>query len=73
MNSRIYPKELYQKEVNSLKVKIVKLHCPKCFSNEIIVNYKDIYTCKECSAKSDFNNLLNIDQVRDRKINSILS
>ena len=73
MNSRIYPKELYEKEVNSLKVKIAKLHCPKCFSDEIIVNSKDIYTCKQCSVKSDFDHLLNIDQVRDRKINSILS
>jgi len=73
MNSRIYPEHLYTRELNSFKVKILELHCSKCFSINIYADLKDVYVCKECSAKSDFKSLLTTEQVRDRKIKNILS
>lgn len=71
MNSRIYPKELYQKEVN--RIRIGKLSCPNCFSSYIITYSGDNCKCKKCQSKFDFKNLLNQTQVRDKKIEQILS
>jgi len=69
----MYPENIFTRELNSLKVKILELHCPKCFSTDVYADLKDIYVCKECSAKSDFKSLLTTEQVRDRKIKNILS
>jgi len=71
MNSRIYPKELYQKEVN--RIVIGKLSCPNCFSSDITTNSGDNCKCKKCQSKFDFKNLLSQTQVRDKKIEQILS
>lgn len=73
MNSRMYPEHLYTREVNSLKVQIAKLHCAKCFSTEIFADITDVYICKDCYSKTDFKNLLNKQQVRNKKIEKILS
>ena len=73
MNSRVYPEHLYKRELNSFKVKILELHCPKCFSKDIYADLNDVYVCKECSDKNDFKSLLTIEQVRNSKIKNILS
>ena len=73
MNSRVYPEVVFNRDLNSIKVKILELHCSKCFSTDVYADLKDIYVCKECSAKSDFKSLLTTEQVRDRKIKNILS
>jgi hypothetical protein len=73
MNNRIYSEVAFTRELNSFKVKILELHCPKCFSSDIYADLKDIYVCKECSDKNDFKDLLTTEQVRDRKIKNILS
>ena len=73
MNSRVYPEVVFNRDLNSIKVKILELHCPKCFSSNIYADLKDIYVCKECSDKNDFKDLLTIDQVRNSKIENILS
>ena len=73
MNSRVYPEVVFNRDLNSIKVKILELHCPKCFSSNIYADLKDIYVCKECSDKNDFKYLLTIDQVRNSKIENILS
>ena len=72
MNSRIYSEKIFNRELNSFKVKILKLHCPKCFSKDIYADLKDIYVCRECLDKNDFKDLLTIDQVRNSKIENIL-
>jgi hypothetical protein len=73
MNSRIYSEKIFNRELNSFKVKILELHCPKCFSKDIYADLKDIYVCNECLDKNDFKDLLTIDQVRNSKIENILS
>jgi len=73
MNNRIYSEVYLTRALNSFKVKILELHCPKCFSTDIYADLKDIYVCKECSDKNDFKDLLTTEQVRDRKIKNILS
>jgi len=73
MNSRIYSEKIFNRELNSFKVKILELHCPKCFSSNIYADLKDIYVCNECLDKNDFKDLLTIDQVRNSKIENILS
>ena len=73
MNSRVYPEVVFNRDLNSIKVKILELHCPKCFSSNIYADLKDIYVCKECSDKNDFKSLLTIEQVRNSKIKNILS
>ena len=73
MNSRVYPEVVFNRDLNSIKVKILELHCPKCFSSNIYADLKDIYVCRECSDKNDFKDLLTTEQVRDRKIKNILS
>ena len=73
MNSRVYPEVVFNRDLNSIKVKILELHCPKCFSKDIYADLKDVYVCRECSDKNDFKDLLTIDQVRNSKIENILS
>ena len=73
MNSRVYPEKIFNRELNSFKVRILELHCPKCFSSNIYADLKDIYVCRECLDKNDFKDLLTIDQVRNSKIENILS
>ena len=73
MNSRVYPEVVFNRDLNSIKVKILELHCPKCFSKDIYADLKDVYVCRECSDKNDFKDLLTTEQVRDRKIKNILS
>lgn len=73
MNSRVYPEKIFKREFDSIKVKILELHCPKCFSKDIYADLNDVYVCKECSDKNDFKDLLTTEQVRDRKIKNILS
>ena len=73
MSSRVYPEVVFNRDLNSFKVKILELHCPKCFSSNIYADLKDIYVCRECSDKNDFKDLLTTEQVRDRKIKNILS
>ena len=73
MNSRVYPEVVFNRDLNSIKVKILELHCPKCFSKDVYADLKDVYVCRECSDKNDFKDLLTTEQVRDRKIKNILS
>ena len=73
MSSRVYPEVVFNRDLNSIKVKILELHCPKCFSKDIYADLKDVYVCRECSDKNDFKDLLTTEQVRDRKIKNILS
>ena len=70
MNSRVYPKNI-TREVN--RINIAKLNCPKCFSNDVYSDLNDVCTCRDCYSKSDFKELLNKEQVRERKITNILS
>lgn len=71
MNSRIYPKELFQRKIS--RIRIGKLSCPNCFSSDIITDSGDNCKCKKCQLKFDFKKLLNQTQVRDKKIEQILS
>ncbi len=73
MNSRVYPKNIFTREVNSLRINILKLSCPKCFSKNVFADLNDDCTCRDCYSKFDFKNLLNFTQVRDKKIDTILS
>ena len=73
MSSRIYPNSIFTREVNSLRVKMVKLSCPNCFSNEVFADLNDDCNCKNCYSRFTFKNLLNHIQVRDKKIETILS
>ena len=79
MNNRIYPKDLFEIEVNRLKGKV---YCPNCYSNAVIVGNVSYYpyieskergtsSCHNCSMVFNFNNLLTKDEVRDRKIDEI--
>ncbi len=71
MNNRIYPRHQYVREVN--RVRIAKLHCPKCFSNNVYCDLNDDCNCKNCYTKFRFSNLLTHTQVRDKKIDQIIS
>jgi hypothetical protein len=71
MNSRVYPKNIFTREVN--RIQIGRLHCPKCLSNDVYSNLNDVCACRDCYSKSDFKELLNKEQVRERKIINILS
>ena len=73
MNSRVYPEVVFNRDLNSIKVKILELHCPKCFSKDIYADLKDVYVCRECLDKNDFKDLLTTEQVRNSKIKNILS
>ena len=64
------------REVNRVhfgRVHFGRLHCPKCLSNDVYSNLNDVCTCRECYSKSDFKELLNKEEVRNRKIENILS
>jgi len=73
MNNRIYPENIFRREVNSLRIKMAKLHCSKCFSTDVYSDLNDLCTCRDCYSKSDFKQLLNKEEVRNRKIENILS
>ncbi len=72
MNSRIYPEELYQRKVS--RIIIGKLSCPNCFSSKInTIITSDDCECQICKSKFEFKELLNQTEVRDKKIERILS
>ncbi len=73
MNSRVYPKNIFKREVNSLRIKMAKLHCPKCYSCDVFADLNDRCTCRNCYSNFEFKELLNGNQVRDKKIDKILS
>jgi hypothetical protein len=73
MNSRIYPNSIFTREVNSLRAKMAKLSCPNCFSNEVFSDLNDDCTCRFCYSRFTFKSLLNHKQVREKKIDTILS
>jgi len=83
MNSRVYKPEDYIDHLN--RAVIAKLHCPKCYSNdihnksiasnEILVTFEKItsYRCGTCKHKiSNIKDLLNKEEVRNKKIDTIL-
>lgn len=72
MNSRIYPKELFQREISRIRI-IGEFGCPNCFSSDITDISLYYVKCKRCQSKFDFKKLLNKTQVRDKKIEQILS
>jgi hypothetical protein len=71
MNNRVYPKNIFTREVN--RINIAKLHCPKCFSMNVRADLNDDCNCKDCYSKFEFRRLLTHNQVRDKKIDSLLS
>jgi hypothetical protein len=75
MNNRIYPEEVFKKEIEKLKLKYY--YCPKCFGNDLTdkVEYLQLignYYCK--SFKHTFSTMERFtkDKVREIKINKIL-
>jgi rubredoxin len=64
------------REVNRVhfgRIQIGRLHCPICFSSDVYSDLNDVCACRDCYSKSDFKELLNKEQVRERKIINILS
>jgi ribosomal protein L37AE/L43A len=70
MNSRIYPADIYTKQI--LRLQFGKLSCPNCYSNDIRSLKKDIWKCNSCKVRVDFKNLLTPSQLRNKKIEDIL-
>jgi len=72
MNTRIYPAELYNKVLSSYRIVVGQLSCPECFGKDIMTGKHDQCKCCDCDSEFEFKELLNINQVRDKKIDSIL-
>jgi transposase-like protein len=75
MSSRIYPKEVFDREVDRLRSKYY--YCPKCYSNNIsnadgyftlVYEYK-CYGCKNVFLKKE---ALTLNDIRNLKINKII-
>ena len=72
MNSRVYPKNQFTREINSLRINLAKLSCPNCFSKDVYDDLNDSCTCRNCYSKFEFKNLLKFTEVRDKKLDTIL-
>lgn len=62
----------YLKSRSSRKIQFAKLHCPMCYSADISVDVFDNYQCRYCYTQLDFKKLLNLEQMRVKKIDSII-
>lgn len=62
----------FSRRLNSLRAQTAKLHCPRCYGNKITVDITQQYHCEECYSTFDFQKLLTVVQLRDKKIDSIL-
>lgn len=79
MNSRIYPSEIFEKEVMKIQGKI---YCPNCYSFNIIsvISYfpyieskkRGSVSCKTCNKRYNPNQLLTINEVRNKKIDEVI-
>lgn len=79
MNSRIYPPEIFEKEVMKLQGKI---YCPNCYSFNIssVISYfpyieskkRGCLSCRCCNQRCRPNQLLTINEVRNKKIDGVI-
>ena len=79
MNSRVYPAEIFEVEVAKLQGKI---YCPNCYSFNVIsvISYfpyieskkRGSLSCKTCNKRCKSNQLLTINEVRNKKINEVI-
>jgi hypothetical protein len=63
----------WMRNLNSMRAQFAKLGCPKCYSVNILIEIGDDCHCAECYLKFDFAELLTFQQVRDKKINTIIT
>lgn len=61
----------YNRSLNSLRTRFGKLHCPNCCKNNIMVDTFDNCQCTDCYSVFEFSKLMTIQQIRDKKIDSI--
>jgi hypothetical protein len=73
MRTKYHYRSKFTRGINTRRIEIGKLHCPKCFSKEVFADLNDECACRDCYQKFEFKNLLNFTQVRDKKIDTILS
>lgn len=67
MNNRIYPKELFEKEV--LRI-LLKKYCYHCYSeNNVIKKINDPIICNNCGKETT---LVNKEEVRNLKIERVM-
>ena len=80
MNSRIYPKEVFENEVNKY---LGKIYCPHCYSFVIdsVLSYakynikskvRNMKYCGSCEKHTNNNNLLTKVEIRTKKIDEVL-
>ena len=83
MNGRIYPKELFLEQVEKLKNK-GKIYCPDCYSFviEVVMSYskydlqsklRGMKKCNSCGKIHKDDHLLTLIDVRNKKIDEVLS
>jgi transposase len=75
MNSRIYSKEVFDREIERLKLGYY--YCPECFQNSLTDRIEQLqlfgnYCCKNCGLLLSKNEALTKEKVREIKINKIL-
>ena len=77
MSSRIYPEEVFRKEIEKLKLKYY--FCPYCFGNDLtdktVLNRIQLfvdYYCKTCHRTFPKFEALTKEKIREIKINKIL-
>ncbi len=71
MNNRIYPKEVFEKEVEKYVQKMMTMYCPDCCSirlepGHFIMDIK----CGQCGSKKES---VTYQQLREVKINKLLN
>ena len=80
MNNRIYTSEVFAKEMNRL-LRNNRRFCPECFSDECeqftywieeTGTFHWNYTCLNCKHKDKNSEFLNLESMREEKINQIL-
>lgn len=80
MNSRIYPKEVYENEINRY---LGKIYCPHCYSFVIdsVLSYvkydiqskvRNIKYCNSCEKHTKNSDLLSKKEIRTKKIDEVL-
>jgi transposase-like protein len=75
MNTRIYPKESFDKAVRQYEVRTTI--CPRCYSKDIrLVDSKfdwvNEFECKKCDHKFNKEQSLTVESLRNKKIDDIL-
>ena len=75
MNSRIYPQEVFEREIERLKLGYY--YCPECYENSLTdrIGYLQLfgnYCCKKCQLTFPKQEALTKEKIREIKINKIL-